>query len=174
MFILLFSHQVMSDSLTPHRLQHTRLPCPSPSPRVYSNSCPLSQWCYPTISSSVALFSSSPQSFPASGSFPTSRLFVAGGQSIGASASASVSPSNECSGLISFRIDWLDLFAVLGTFKRFHQHHNWKASILSHSASIIIQLLSPYMTSGKTTALTIQTFVSKVISLLFNTLFILS
>ena len=80
----------VSDSLRPHGLQHTRLPCPSPSPRACSNSCPSSQWCHPTISSSVASFSSCPQSFPASGSFPMSGLFASGGQSIGASASASV------------------------------------------------------------------------------------
>ena len=90
----LFSRSVMSDSLRPHRLQHTRLPCPSRSPRVCSNSCPLNQWCHPTISSSVAPFSSCPQSFPASGSFPMSWLFSSGGQSIGASASASVLPVN--------------------------------------------------------------------------------
>ena len=80
----------MSDSLRPHELQHTRLPCPLPSPGVCSNSCPSSQWCHRTISSSVAPFSSCPQSFPASGSFPVSQLFSSGGQSIGASASASV------------------------------------------------------------------------------------
>ena len=84
----------MSDSLRPHGLQHTRLPCPSPSPRVCSNSCPLSQWCHPTISSSVILFSSCLQSFPASGSFPRSRFFTSGGQSIGVSVSVSVLPLN--------------------------------------------------------------------------------
>ena len=85
---------VVSDSLRPHESQHTRPPCPSPTPGVYSNSCPLSQWCHPTISSSVVPFSSCPQSFPASGSFPMSQLFSWGGQSIGASASASVLPLN--------------------------------------------------------------------------------
>jgi len=80
----------MSDSLQPHGLQHSRPPCPSPTPGVYPNSCPLSWWCHPTISSSVIPFSSCPQSFPASGSFPMSQLFASGGQSIGASASASV------------------------------------------------------------------------------------
>ena len=88
--ILLFSHSVVSDSLQPCRLQHARLPCPSPSPRVCPNSCPLNWWCHPTISSSVAPFSSCPQSFPASGSFSVSRLVTSGGQSIGASVSASV------------------------------------------------------------------------------------
>ena len=87
--ILSFSHSVMSDSLWPHELQHARLPCPSPSPGVCSNSRPLSQWCHPTISSFVAPFSSCPQSFPASGSFPMSWLFASRSQSIGASATAS-------------------------------------------------------------------------------------
>ena len=85
---------VMSNSLSLHGLQHVWLPCPSPSPGVCSNSCPLSQWCHPTVSSSVIPFFSCPQSFPASGSFPTSWLFTSGGQSIGASASASVPPMN--------------------------------------------------------------------------------
>ena len=88
------SLSVISDSLWPHGLQHTRPPCPLPTPGVYSNSCPLSQWCHPTISSSVVPFSSSLQSFPASGSFPMSQLFASGGQSIGASASTSVLPKN--------------------------------------------------------------------------------
>ena len=92
--LLLFSHSVVSDSLRPHGLQHTRLPCPSPTPRACSNSCPWSQWYQPTISSSVIPFSSCPQSFPASGSFPMSQLFSSGSQSIGASASASVLPVN--------------------------------------------------------------------------------
>ena len=94
MNLLLFSCSVMSDSLWPHGLQHARLPCPSLSPRVGSNSCPLSRWCCPTISSSVVPFSSCPQSFPASGSFPISQVFASGGQSIGASVSASVLPMN--------------------------------------------------------------------------------
>ena len=89
-----FSHSVVSDSLRPHESQHARSPCPSPTPRVYSNSCPLSQWCHPTISSSVIPFSSWPQSLPASGSFPMSQLFSWGGQSIGVSASTSVLPMN--------------------------------------------------------------------------------
>ena len=89
-----FSHSVMSDSLWPHELQHTRPPCPSPTPGVYSNPCPSSQWCHPAISSSVIPFSSCPQSLPASGSFPMSQLFSWGGQSTGVSASASVLPMN--------------------------------------------------------------------------------
>ena len=93
-FSVQFSHSVMSDSLWPHGLQHTRPPCPSPTPGVYPNPCPLSRWCHPTISSSVIPFSSCPQSFPESGSFPMSQLFASCGQSIGVSASASVFPKN--------------------------------------------------------------------------------
>ena len=89
-----FSCSVMSNSLWPHGLQHARLPCPSPTPGACSNSCPLSQWCHPTTSSSVILFSFCPQSFPASGSFPVSQLFAWGGQSVGVSASSSVLPMN--------------------------------------------------------------------------------
>ena len=89
-----FSRSVVSDSLRPHELQHTRPPCPSPAPRVHSNTCPESRWCHPTISSSVVPFSSCPQSFPASGTFQISQLFTSGGQSIGASASTSVLPMN--------------------------------------------------------------------------------
>ena len=114
-------------------------------------------------------FSSCLQSFPASGSFPVSHFFVSSGQSIGASAS-NISPSNEYSGLISFRIDWFDLIAVQGTLKSLLQHHSSKASILGHSAFFIVHLSHPYMTTGKTIALTRQTFVGKVISLLFNML----
>ena len=89
-----FSRSVVSDSLPPHGLQHARPPCPSPTPRVYSDSCPLSQWCHPTISSSVIPFSSCLQSFPASGSFPVSQFFTSVGQSMGASSSTSVLPMN--------------------------------------------------------------------------------
>ena len=151
-----FSHSVVSDSLWPNGLQHARLP------RVCSNSCLLSQWCHPNISSSLALFSSCPQSFPASGSFPVSQFFASGGQSIGVSASA-ISPSNEYSGLMSFRIDWFDLFAVQGTLKSLLQHCSSKASILRRSAFFMVQY--PYMTTGKTIALTGRTFVNKVMSL---------
>ena len=89
-----FSRSVVSNSLWPHELQHAKLPCPSPTPGAYPNSCPLSRWCHPTIPSSVILFSSCPPSFPASGSFPMSQLFAWGGQSIGVSASTSVLPMN--------------------------------------------------------------------------------
>ena len=109
--IFQFSRSVMSNPLRPHGLQHIRLPCPSPTPRAYSNSCPLSQWYHPTISSSVVPFSSCLQSFPASGSFPVSQFFASGDRSIGVSASASVLPMNiqdwfplGLTGLISLRI----------------------------------------------------------------------
>ena len=125
-----FSHLIMSNSLWPHELWHTRLPCPTPTPRACSNSCPSSQWCHKTITSSVIPFSSSLQSFLASGSFPVSQFFASGGQSIGVLASASVLPMNEYSGLISFRMDWLDLLAVQGTLKSLLQHHSSKASIV--------------------------------------------
>ena len=109
------SVSVVSDSLQPHGLQHDRLPCPSPTPGAYSNSCLLSWWCHPTISSSVIPFFCL-QSFPASGSFPVSQFFPSGGQSIGG-FSFSINPSNEYSALISFRMEWLDLLAVQGTLK---------------------------------------------------------
>ena len=89
-----FSCSVVSDSVQPHRMQHNRPPCPSPTPRIYPNSCPLSWWCHPTISSSVIPSSSSPQSFSASGSFQMSQVFTSGGQRIGVSASTSVLPMN--------------------------------------------------------------------------------
>ena len=119
-FLLLLSHSVVSDSLQSHGLQHARLPCPSPSLGAYSKSCPLSRWCHPTISSSVIPFSCL-QSFPASRSFPVSQLFALGSQSTGVSSPACL--SNEYSGLISFRIDWLHLLAVQGTLKSFLQQH---------------------------------------------------
>ena len=164
-----FSHSVMSDSLWPHESQHARPPCPSPTPGVYSNSCPSSQWCHTAISSSVIPFSSCPQSLPASGSFSVSQLFTWGGQSIG-SFSFSISPSNEHPGLISFRVDWLDLLEVQGTLKGLLQHHSSKASILRHSTFLIVQPSHPYMTTGKTIALTKWIFVGKVMSLFFNML----
>ena len=140
-----FSHSVVSNSLWPHESQHTRPPCPSQTPGVYSDSCPSSQWCHPAISSSVVPFSSCPQSLPASGSFPMRQLFPWRGQSIGVSASASVLPMN--SGFISFRMDWLDLLAVQGTLKSLLQHHSSKASIFRCSAFFIVQLSHPYMTT---------------------------
>jgi len=140
-----FSHSVASDSLRPHGLQHARLPCPSPTPRACSNSCPSSRWCHPTVSSSVIPFSSCLQSFPASGSFPSSLFFASGGQRIGVSASA-ISPSNEYSGLISFRIDWFDNLAVSGTLWNLLQHQSSKASIIQWcSAFFMVQLSHPHM-----------------------------
>ena len=128
-------HSVMSDSLWPHEPQHTRLPCPSPTPGAYPNLCALSWWCHPTISSSVIPFSSYPQSFPASGSFQMSQLFTSGGQNI--SFSFNIYPSNEYQGLI-FRMDWLDLLAVQRTLKSPLQHYSSKASILQGTAFFII------------------------------------
>ena len=156
----------MSDSLWPHGLEHARLPCSSPTPRAYSNSCPLSHG--DAIQPSHPLSSPSPSAFNLShhqGLFqwvssllrwPKYWCF-----------SFSISPSNEYSGLISFRMDWLDLLAVQGTLKSLLQHHSLKASILWHSAFFMVQLSHPYMTTGKTIALTIQNFVGKVMSLLW-------
>ena len=143
----------MSESLRPHGLPHDRLPCPSPTPGAYSNSCPLSQWCHLTISSSALPFSSCLQSFPASGSFQMSRFFISGGQSIGASASTSVLPMNTQ--------DWSPL-GWTGWISLQSKHHSSKASILQHSAFFTVQLSHPYMTTGKTIALTRRTFVGNV------------
>ena len=165
----MFSLSVVSDSLLLHGLQHTRPPCPSPTPRVYSNSCPLCWGCHPTISSSIIHSCFHLQFFPASGSFPTSHFFKSGGPKYWR-FSFSIIPSNEYSPLISFRMDWLDLLAVQGTLKSLLQHHSSKASILRCSAFFMVQLSHPYMTTGKTTALTKQTFVGKVMSLLLNML----
>ena len=151
MYSVQFSHSVASDSLQPHEWQHVRPPCPSLFPGVHSDSCPLSQWCHPAISSSVIPFSSCPRSLPASESFPMSQLFAWGGQSIGVSA-LPIIPSKEHPGLISFRMDWLDLVAVQGTLKSLLQHHSSKASILRRSAFFTVQLSHPYMTTGKTKA----------------------
>ena len=164
-----FSCSVVSDSLGPHEPQHARPPCPSPTPGVHPNPCPLSRWCHPTISPSVVPFSFCPQSFPALGSFQMSQLFASGGQSIG-SFSFNIGPSNEHPGLISFRMDWLDLLAVQRTLKSLLQHHSSKASILQCSAFFIVQLSHPYVATGKTIALTRWTFVGKVVSLLLNML----
>ena len=154
-----FSRSVLSDSSRPHGPQHARPPCPSPTPRVYSNSCPSSWWSHPTISSSVIPFSSCLQPFPASGSFPMSQLCVRWPNYW--SFSFNISPSNEHSGLISFRMDLLDLLAVQGSLKSLLQHHSSKASILLCSAFFIVQLSHPYMTTGKPIALTKWAFVAK-------------
>ena len=157
----------MSDSLQPHEPQHTRPRYSSPTARVHPNPCPLSQWCHPTISSSVIPFSSCPQSFPASGSFQMSQLFTWGGQSTGVSALTLVLPMNTQNWSA---LGWLDLLAVQGTLKSLLQHHRSKASILWHSAFFTVQLSHPHMTTGKTIALTVRTFVDKVLSLFFNML----
>ena len=143
----------------------------SPSSGACSESCPLSRICHPTISSSVIPFSSCLQSFPGSGSFSNESALHMRPKYW--SFSFSISPSNEYSGLISFRIDWFDL-AVQGTLKSLLQHRSSKASILWRSAFFLVQLSHLYMTSGKTTALTIQIFVGKVMSLPLNILTSLS
>ena len=158
----------MSDYLRTHGLQHTRPPCPSPTLRVYSNSCPLSQWCHPTISSSVVPFSSCLQSFPASGFFQGISALHQVAKIL--EFQLNISASNDYSGLISFRMDWLDLLAVQGTLKSLLQHYSSKASILWLSSFFIVQLSHPYMIPGKTIALTRWTFCGKVMSLIFNML----
>ena len=161
-----FSSSVVSNSLQPHGLQHTRPPSPSPTPGVYSNSYALSRWCLLTTSSFVFPFSSCLQSFPASGSSAVSQFFASGGQSF----SFNINSSNDYSGPISFKMDWLDLPAVQGTLKNLLQHHSSKASILQSSTFFMVQLSHPYMTTGKTIALSRHTFVGKVMFLLFNML----
>ena len=163
-----FSRSVVSDSLRPHKPQHARPPCPSPTPRVHLNSCAL---CWYPIQPSHLLLSPF---------LPTLNLSQHQGVSNESalcirwpkywSLSFNISPSNEHPGLISFRMDWLDLLMVQGTLKSLLQHHTSKASILRHSAFFIVQLSHPYRTTGKTIALTGQTFVGKVMSLLFNML----
>ena len=163
-----FSHSVASNSLRPHESQHARPPCPSPTPRVHSDSCPLSQWCHPAISSSVIPSSSCPQSLPASESFPMSQLFAWGGQSAGASALASFLPKksqgwspSEWTGRIFLQSKGLSRVFSNTTV----QKHQFFGAQLSS-----VQLSHPYMPTGKTIALTRWTFVGKVMSLLFNML----
>ena len=164
--VIQFSRSVVSNSLWPHELQHARPPCPSPTPGVHPNPCPLSQWWHPTISSCCP-----PLLLPSI--FPSIRVFL-NDSALRIrwpkywSFSFNISPSNEHSGLISFRMDWLDLLTVQGTLKSLLQHHSSKASILWHSAFFIVQLSHPYMTTGKTIAMTRWTFVDKVMSLLLN------
>ena len=169
LFVLL-SCSIVSDSLWPHGLQHARLLCPLPTLRACSNSCPSSQWCHPTISFSVVPFSSCFQSFPASGGKFSNESVLCIRWPKYWSFRFSISPSNEYSVLISFRMDWFDLLAVQGTLKSLLQHHSLKASILWHSTFFIVQLSHPYMTTEETIALTRWTFVGKVMSLVFNTL----
>ena len=161
-----FCSSVMSDSLRPHGLQHTRLPCLSPTPGACSNLCPSSRWCHPTISSSVIPFSSHLQSFPPSGSFVMNQFFTSGGQSIGVSASTSVLPMNIQD---QFPLEWtgwisLQSKGLSGVFS----NTTVQVSFLQCSAFFIVQLSHPYMTTGKDIALTRWTFVGKVMSLLFN------
>ena len=145
----------MSDSLQPHEQQHSRLLCPSPSPGICSNSCSFSQSNHLILCHPLFLL---PLIFP--------RIRVFSNESVLQirwpkhwSFSFSISPSNDYSRLIYFRIDWFHLLAVQGTLKSLLQHHSSKASILWYSAFIMVQLLHPYMTTGKNIALTIQTFV---------------
>ena len=159
-----FSHSVVSNSLWPHWLQHTRPPCPSSTPRAYWNSCPSNQWCHLTISSSVVPFSSCLQSFPASGPFQMSQLFTSGGQSIGLSASASVLPMNIQ--------DWFPNWLVWSPCSsRDSPESSPKPQFKSINSSVLsfftVQLSHPTMTTGKTTALTRWTFVSKEITICF-------
>ena len=156
----------MSDSLRPPESQHARPPYLSPTPRVHSNSRPLSHWCHLILCHHLLFLSSIPPSVRVFSNESTLHMrwpkywsFI-----------FSISPSNEHPGLISFRMDWLDLLAVLGTLKSLFQHHSSEASIPQCSAFFIVQLSHPYMTTGKTIALTRWTLVGKVISLLFNML----
>ena len=157
-----FSRSVMSNSLWPHEVQHARPPCPSPTPRVHSNSPPSSQWWHPAISYSVVPFSSCPQSLPEPVFSDESTLHMRWPKYW--SFSFSIIPSNEHPGLISCKKDWLDLLAVQGTLKSLLHHHSSKASILRCSVFFTVQLLHPYTTTGKTIALTRRTFVGKVMS----------
>ena len=150
----------MSSSLRHHGLQHARIHCPSPTPKAYSNSCPLCRWCHPTISASVVPFSSHLQSSPASGSFPMSQFFTSGGQSIGVSASASVLLMNTEDWSPLGWTGWISLQSK-GLWSLLQQHSS-KTSILWHSAFFIVQLSHPYRATGKTMALTRRTLVGKV------------
>ena len=162
------SHSVVSDSLWPHELQHARLPCTSPTPRACSNSCPWSQYCHTTISSCRPLLLL-PSTFPSIRTFSTESALCIKWPKYW-SFSFSIRTSNEYSGVISFRMDWLDLLAVWGSLKSFLQQHSSKASVVWPLVFFLVQFSHPYMTTGKTIALTRWTFVGKVMSLLFNML----
>ena len=155
-----FSRSIVSDSLQPHESQHARPPCPSPIPGVHSHSCPSSQWCHPAISSSVIPSPPAPNPTQHQGLFQ----WVNSSHQVEKywSFSFSISPSNEHPGLVFFRMDWVDLFAVQGTLKSLLQHHSPEASILWLSAFFTVQLSHPYMITGITRALTRWSFVGKV------------
>ena len=161
-----FSRSVVSDSLWPHGLQHARLPCPSLTPRAFSNSCSLSRWCHPNHLIHCCLLLLLSSIFPSIRVFSKESALPIRWPKYW-SFSFSISPSNEYSGLISSRIDWLDLRVVQGTLKSLLHHHSTKASVLQGSAFFMAQLSYPYTTTGKTIALTRWTFVGKVMSLLF-------
>ena len=158
-----------SDFLWPHESQHARPACPSPTPGIYPNPSPLSWWCHPAILSSVVPFSSCPQSLPESGSFPMSQLFASAGQSTGVSASASVLPMNTQDWSHLGWTGWISLQSK-GLPRVFSNTTVQKSSILQCLAFFIVQLSHPYMTTGKTIALTRWTFVDKVVSVLFTML----
>ena len=153
-----FSHSVVSDSLGPHESQHARPPCPSPTPGVHSDSHPFSDAIQPSHPlSSPSLLPPIPPSIRVFSNESTLRMRWPKNWSF----SFSISPSKEIQGLISFRMDWLDVLAVQGTLKSLLQHHSLKASILRRSAFFTVQLSHPYMTTGKTIALTRRTFVEE-------------
>ena len=154
----------MHDSLRPHEPQHARPPCPSPTPGVHPNQCPSSQWCHPTILSSVIPFSSCPQSFPVSGSFPMIQHLASCGQSTGVSALASFFPKKSQGWSLSEWTGWISLQSK-GLSNTMVQKHQFFYMQLS-----LVQLSHSYMTTGKTIALTRWTFVGKAMSLLFNML----
>ena len=152
----------MSDSLWPHEAQHTRPPCPSPTPRVRPNPCPLGWWCHPTILILCHPLLLLPSIFPRIRVFSNESALRIRWQKYW-SFSFNISPSNEHPGLISFRMDWLNHLAVQGTLKSLLQHHSSNTSIPPHSAFLTVQLSHPYMTTGKTIALTRRTFVGKLV-----------
>ena len=153
-----FSHSVVSDCMRPHGLQHARPPCPSPTPRAYPNSCPSHQWSSHLILSHPLLLT--PLIFPSIRIFSNESVLCITWPKYW-SYSFNISPSNELPGLISFRMDWLELLAVQGTLKSLLQHHSSKPSILQCWAFFTVQLSHPCMTTGKTTALTRRTFLAK-------------
>jgi len=159
-----FSHSVMSNSLWSYGLQHARIPCPSPTTRACLNSYSWSQWCHPTISSCLPLLLL-PSIFPSIRVFSNESVLCIRWPKYW---SFSISLSSEGSGLIFYRINRFDLLAVQGTLKILLQHHSSKASVLQHSTFFIVQLSDPYMTTGKTIALSRQTFLAMTLVFFFN------